>query len=858
MIERPNSHRFLIAVAAVLLGCVLAGRQSLAQPVAVPPPQSADASQHRSISGVFPHLTVYGVYSQDGAHRLSGHDECGIGAVVPWADRLWMVTYAPHRPRGSEHKLYSVDSDLNLTIHPESVGGTPAGRMLHAESKQLFIAHYAISETGDVRVIPIEKMPIRVTGITRHLTDPANRVYYIDMEGSIWEVDVHTLEPTQLYKKPVPGWHAKGAYVSQGRLVMSNNGERAAGNYNDLLVGGPPQSDEDRGVLAEYDGNEWRVIERRQYTEVSGPSGLAGGSDGNEPIWAIGWDRRSLRLKVLDDGQWHTFLLPKAAFCNDASHGWYTEWPRIRQVASDRWMMDMHGMFFDFPVGFRAADTAGLRPIGSHLRYIPDFTHWNGQLVLATDETSIQGNRLAGQPQSNLWFGSDEELKTWGPASGYGGPWINDAVTAGVPSDPFLIAGFDRRQVHLAVAAPESESQADPQAADTEASDSAVRFTVQVDRRGNGRWDDLTTISVPVGGYRQALLSTPRPAPARHPGGLSYSTPFDPSFLPPALGAAWVRFIPDRDCQATVVLHQTSVLFHDAADAGQLFAGLVEIDHAASAEPTLLYAAKHNRNLVVIGDDGRQFELGKADFQFQEVTPDEATAELLTIDQAEQSVDAASVILHHGDRRLRLPKGPAEFDSWVGRGSREVQSERHLANFHGTFYEVPLLENGQPPAYPLMRPVASHRYAISDFCSWNGLLVMAAARLDRPDDPHVISSDQHGVGLWVGGIDDLWKLGKPVGVGGPWLDSAVAAGGVSDPYLMTGYDRKTLSLQADRDTQIDIEVDFDHQSGWHRYRTVSLTAGRQQTIEFPDGFSAHWVRLRSSEAATVSAVFRYE
>ncbi len=141
------------------------------------------------ISGVYPHLTTYGIYSQNGAHRKGGHNECGIGAIVPWADKLWVVNYAPHMPRGSEHKLFSVSSDLKtMTVHPESVGGTPAGRMIHRESKQLLIAHYLIDANGKVRAISPTDMPIRVTAITRHLTDPGNMVYYVDMEGSIWEL----------------------------------------------------------------------------------------------------------------------------------------------------------------------------------------------------------------------------------------------------------------------------------------------------------------------------------------------------------------------------------------------------------------------------------------------------------------------------------------------------------------------------------------------------------------------------------------------------------------------------------------------------------------------------------------------
>ena len=105
-------------------------------------------SGSRKISGVYPHLTTYSQSRKDGKFFKAGHEECGIGAVIPWANKLWMVTYAPHMPKGSDHKLYSIDKDMNMTIHAESVGGTPAARMIHQESQQLFIAHHAIDKAG--------------------------------------------------------------------------------------------------------------------------------------------------------------------------------------------------------------------------------------------------------------------------------------------------------------------------------------------------------------------------------------------------------------------------------------------------------------------------------------------------------------------------------------------------------------------------------------------------------------------------------------------------------------------------------------------------------------------------------------
>ncbi|SMP57032.1 hypothetical protein SAMN06265222_105250 [Neorhodopirellula lusitana] len=932
-------------------------------------PESPPAKPRNDIhiSGIYPHLTAYGVYSQNGAHYKTGHNECGIGAIVPWADQLWMVNYAPHQ-HSSEHKLYSIDKNFNeLTVHPESVGGTPAGRMIHEESKQLLIAHYLIDESGKIRVISPKDMPMRVTAIARHLTDPANRVYYIDMEGSIWEANVHTLAVKRLFKKPVPGWHGKGGYTSQGRLVVTNNGELQHGNYDDLVVGGKAKHEEERGVLAEYDGKNWKIIERRQFTDVTGPKGITGGSDGDDPLWTMGWDRRSVRLKVLDQGKWSTYLLPKAALCNDAFHGWYTEWPRIREITDGRWMMDMHGMFFDFPKTFSSTNTAGLKPIGSHLRYIPDFCAWNDKLVLASDETSIQGNPLAGQPQTNLWIGDAKEIKDWGPASGYGGPWVGDEVTANTPSDPFLVAGFDRRVIHLAVGQKVSDAaksmrvtgqmpmehlsekltglplitiergnwrkpaqgfsfdvdrpvtvylavdgrgnqppgpgwkqtdlslswqhgevddvvyardfaagtivippnenqhkpgsyglphaafvdgngdhlqidalksvvvtQTPPKLANSLDAPTPVTFTLQIDANGTGQWQDYRDIEVPADGY------------------VSYSFPSD-------FNANWLRLMTSRDCVATAVVHQTTSTFADPKNGEMLFAGLADVA-ADNALGSRTYPAQRNRDLRVIADGDRFFNFGKATFEYQADEVDESLQKRLEV-KPEFTVDKASVVLMHNGRKLRLPKGNAAFDkpfaSGWPRDSREVESERHLANFHGTFYEVPLLLNGKPPAFELMRPVASHNKQISDYCTWNGLLVLSGVRKNAEADDHVFINPAKDVGLWLGGIDDLWKFGKPVGIGGPWKNTPVTADEPSDPYLMTGYDSKTLTLSSDVATVFTIEVDFDHQTGFHAYKEVVVEGGTSLTFQFPDAFSAHWVRLRSSKSGTATAQFVY-
>ena len=274
-----------------------------------------------------------------------------------------------------------------------------------------------------------------------------------------------------------------------------------------------------------------------------------------------------------------------------------------------------------------------------------------------------------------------------------------------------------------------------------------------------------------------------------------------------------------------------------------------------------LYAAKRNRDLRIITSDDRNIDFTKASFGFIAQDADSNLASLLTV-KPEFSVDDASVILHHGGKTLRLPKGNKAFDkpfaSGWPRDNREVESERHLANIHGTFYEIPLLTNGRPPIYRRMRPVASHNKQITDYCSWNGLLVLAGVRTDAKRGDHIFTDPKQNVALWFGGVDDLWKLGKPVGHGGPWKQTPISAGQPSDPYLMTGYDSKTLILAADVDTSVKLEIDFDHQSDWHLYKTIAVKAGKPITFEFPTAFSAHWIRFTADHDCKATAQLSYE
>ena len=366
------------------------------------------------ISGIYPHLAVFN--DVGGAQDR----ECGIGAVVPWAGRLWLMTYPPHRRTGSPDKLYDIDDRLQMTVRPESVGGTHAGRMIHRESRQLVMGPYFIDDTGQVRAIDQTKgFPARITAIARHLTEPARKVYMIDMEGPIWEVDVRTLEPTRLFVKPVPGWHAKGGYTGQGRLIVANNGELRTADLDKLSWEAPEatwsKGPEDAGALAEFDGKDWTIVARRPHTEVTGPGGLEGELTPGAPVWSVGWDKRSVLLQVRSDGAWRTYRLPKGSYTYDPTHGWFTEWPRIRAIGDGPLLLNMHGTFFDFPIGVRR-ESGARHPPARHAPALHDRLHRmerprGTRRRRHVDSAESAGDKTAVEPAVRIASGSRDRVR---------------------------------------------------------------------------------------------------------------------------------------------------------------------------------------------------------------------------------------------------------------------------------------------------------------------------------------------------------------------------------------------------------------------------------------------------------------
>ncbi|GAB3260951.1 hypothetical protein GCM10027347_25670 [Larkinella harenae] len=803
----------------------------------------AQSPKYPSYSGIYPHLAMY-----------NNEGECGTGAVVPWAGKLWAVTYGPHLPFGSSDKLYEIGPDLSQTVRSESVGGTPANRMIHPESNQLFIGPYAIDAQGKVRVISPQDMPGRHTGNARHLTDPKNKIYYGTMEEGFYEVEVKSLAPKQLYEdgnikqkkgtdesnnhrgELLPGAHGKGLYSGQGVMVYSNNGEPGPQALK--------QFDIESGSLSEWNGTDWTVVRRNQFVEVTGPGGIYGNKNpATDPIWATGWDHKSVLLGVRDAGKWTFFRLPKASHSYDGAHGWNTEWPRIRDIGTAQkpdYLMTMHGLFWRFPGQFTAKNTAGIRPRSAYLKVIGDYTRWNDQLVFGCDDSAqkeflnkrkAKGNiEGPGQSNSNLWFTSVTLPDQLGPNTAEGAVWLNEAVKADEPSEPFLFAGWPNRSAWV-----QNNGNAE------------VTFTFEMDKTGSGSWTVLKTVT--VGAKKAANVEFSTNAPGE-----------------------WIRIKPSQATNATAHFSYTANDPRPTTPSA-LFASLstVSSPHTSGG---LLYGLGDNRRalgLLAHNYSGSQpTEVGyyELDGAMKLVRKEDAkTASFIkskfAIPQRAVAVEESSVlVVDDNGRRWRLPLGHDAYTGLTNQGAlricREVATERDLFNCHGTFYELPA-ENAD--GYAKIRPVSSHNLRINDYGSYRGLLIMTGLDPQQiKTGEHIIVSDDQKAAVWAGAIDDLWKLGKPTGHGGPWKNSAVKAGEPSDPYLIGFYDQRSLQLshKATAPVTFTIEADPVGNGPWMTYKEVTVAPGQTLTFTFPKSFQARWIRFRSNKDCEATAFLQYK
>ena len=89
-----------------------------------------------------------------------------------------------------------------------------------------------------------------------------------------------------------------------------------------------------------------------------------------------------------------------------------------------------------------------------------------------------------------------------------------------------------------------------------------------------------------------------------------------------------------------------------------------------------------------------------------------------------------------------------------------------------------------------------------------------------------------------------------------WLDADVKKGVPSDPYLMTGYDRKKVNIRASGDAEITLEIDITGCGTWAKLKSYKV--GAEPVSDELSAVRAYWVRAVSDRDCKASVQFAYE
>ena len=235
-----------------------------------------------------------------------------------------------------------------------------------------------------------------------------------------------------------------------------------------------------------------------------------------------------------------------------------------------------------------------------------------------------------------------------------------------------------------------------------------------------------------------------------------------------------------------------------------------------------------------------------------------------SIPQNVVTIEESSVlVIDDKGRRWRLPLGNELFSDLTNKSAlricREVATERDLFNCMGTFYELPA-ENAD--GFAKIRPVASHNFRINDYASYRGMLIITGIKPGAAEaNSHIIKSEDGKAEIWAGVIDDLWKMGKPVGHGGPWKNSIVKAGENQILTLLDFMTEEFLKYLTMNHIPVTftIEVDPVGHGPWMSYKEVTVNPGKTFEYRFPDNFQVTMDQIYfRSKKCKATALLTYE
>jgi hypothetical protein len=221
---------------------------------------------------------------------------------------------------------------------------------------------------------------------------------------------------------------------------------------------------------------------------------------------------------------------------------------------------------------------------------------------------------------------------------------------------------------------------------------------------------------------------------------------------------------------------------------------------------------------------------------------------------------------------FRLPKASHSYDGGHGWNTewpriRDIGTQEHpdyLMTMHGMFWRFPGSFTSTHTAG--IRPRSAYLKVIGDLARWGDQLVFGcddSAQREflnkRKVKGNIEGPGQSNSNLWFTSTDKPDQLGPTTASGAVWLEDDIKANETSEPFLFTGWPKRSVWIKnhGKKDIELTFEVDKEGNGMWASLITQNLRPGEADRIEFSADQQGEWIRVRSNADSKVTVHFTY-
>jgi hypothetical protein len=147
---------------------------------------------------------------------------------------------------------------------------------------------------------------------------------------------------------------------------------------------------------------------------------------------------------------------------------------------------------------------------------------------------------------------------------------------------------------------------------------------------------------------------------------------------------------------------------------------------------------------------------------------------------------------------------------------------------------------------------------IHDYASYRGMLVLTAAKGAKLGE-HVVTSTDGNAAVWLGVVDDLWKLGRPVGKAKIGLSERNPGIWTSDPVLAYGFGDIEIACQVSggRGGVVFVDADISGDGTWVAISRIQIPPSGRGHAQIDKRLHPYWLRIRTAPGTDAIADFTF-